>query len=162
MRFAVVVVCVSSVAFAGSTTANLGVSATVQPGCSISTSPVAFGVYAPLSTHASSPATANGTVSVTCTLGTAAVVTLGQGGSAGSGSTDAAPVRRLTDGSNFLSYALFRDMAMLLPWGNTTLTGIAHVGLGTQVGITVYGKLDAGQVVPAGSYTDTVVATVSF
>lgn len=161
-KWVVVVTMCSLTALAGSATANLGVSATVQPGCSISTNPVAFGVYAPLSTHASTAATANGTVSVTCTLGTVAVLTLGQGASAGSGSTDAAPVRRLTDGTNFLSYSLFRDSFYLLAWGNTTLTGVSHVGVGSSVGITVYGKLDAGQVVPSGSYVDTVVATVSF
>lgn len=150
-------------AFATAVTANLAVSATVNPGCSISTNPVAFGTYAPLSTHASTPANASGTVNVQCTLGTVAVVTLGQGSSANTGSTDSSPLRRLTDGaSHYLSYALYSDATHLVPWANTALTGVAHVGLGTSLGVTVYGVLAAGQVVPSGGYTDTVVATITF
>lgn len=159
----VVVAMVSTGARASTVTSSLGVSATVNPGCSISTSAVAFGTYAPLSTHATNAATANGTVTVQCTLGTVAVVTLGQGTNASAGSSDASPLRRLSDGaSHYLTYALFSDFTYLLPWGNTALTGVGHVGLGSAVGLTVYGKLDAGQVVPSGAYTDTVVATVSF
>jgi spore coat protein U-like protein len=41
-------------------------------------------------------------------------------------------------------------------------TGVAHTGTGSATAITVYGQMAAGQNVPAGSYADTVVATVSF
>ena len=159
-----VVVVQGSVAGAATTvTSNLPVSATVNPGCSISTSGVAFGTYAPLAAHATSAATANGTVTVQCTLGTVATVTLGQGTNPGAGSTDASPARRLSDGaSHYLTYSLYSDALNLFAWGNTALTGVGHVGVGSATGLTVYGKLDAGQVVPAGAYTDTVVATVSF
>ncbi|MFM6073490.1 MAG: spore coat protein U domain-containing protein, partial [Dolichospermum sp.] len=40
--------------------------------------------------------------------------------------------------------------------------GVSHTGTGNASNITVYGRIGRGQNVPAGSYTDTVVATVTF
>jgi spore coat protein U-like protein len=148
---------------AGTATSNLSVTASVTANCTISTSPVAFGAYDPVSANASSPLTGSGAVNVTCTSGAATKVTLGQGSNADTGSTDAAPVRRLNDGStNYLSYQLYTDNGYSTVWGNTAGTGVAHTGTGTQTAITVYGSVAAGQNVPSGSYSDTVVATVTF
>ena len=148
---------------AATATSNLSVTASVTANCTISTSPVAFGAYDPVSTNASSPLTGTGAVNVTCTSGASTSVTLGQGSNAGTGSSDAVPVRRLNDGStNYLSYQLYSDNGHSTVWGNTSGTGVAHTGTGTQTAITVYGSVAAGQNVPSGSYSDTVVATVTF
>ena len=62
---------------AGRASSNLSVTAMVSDHCNISTSPVAFGTaYNPIS---GSAASTTGTVSVTCTNGTAAYVTLDEG-----------------------------------------------------------------------------------
>ncbi len=47
-------------------------------------------------------------------------------------------------------------------WG-TGADAQVHVLLGTQSGsVTVYGRIPAGQVVPEGTYTDTVNITLTF
>ncbi len=148
---------------AATATSNLSVTASVTANCTITTAPVAFGAYDPVSANASTALNGSGTVSVTCTSGASANVTLGQGSNAGGGSTDTAPVRRLKDtGTDFLSYSLYSDSGRTTDWGNTAGTGVAHTGTGTLTALTVYGSVAAGQSVPAGNYSDTVVATITF
>lgn len=153
----------TSAVSAGTDTANVAVSATVSANCTITSSGLAFGSYDPVSTNAESDLDATGTVSVTCTNGSAADITLGQGASADTGSTDAVPLRRMSDGgTNYLSYYLYQDSGRTTVWGNTTETDVAHTGTGTSTDITIYGRVTSGQNVPAAAYTDTVVATVTF
>jgi spore coat protein U-like protein len=148
---------------AGTATSNLAVTASVTANCTITTSPVAFGAYDPVSVNASTALNGTGTLNVTCTSGASTTITLGQGANANTGSTDAAPARRMKDsGSNFLTYSLYQNTGRTTVWGNTAGTGVANTGTGSQVAVTVYGAVDAGQNVPAGSYSDTVVATVTF
>jgi spore coat protein U-like protein len=148
---------------AATATSNLSVTASVTANCSISTAPVAFGAYDPVTANAATPLSGTGTVNVTCTNGANTTVTLGQGSNADTGSTDAVPARRLSDGAtNFLTYSLFQDAGHTTAWGNTGGTGVANTGTGTQTAITVYGTVAAGQNVPSGNYSDTVVATVTF
>ncbi|HEX4338375.1 MAG TPA: spore coat U domain-containing protein [Polyangiaceae bacterium] len=152
-----------SSADAGTNTANLSVTATVSANCSISTTALAFGAYDPVTANASSPLDGTGGVSVNCTSGSAATVTLGQGSNANTGSTDIIPLRRMADASTHrLSYFLFSDSGRTTVWGNTIATGVAQTGTGSVVALTVYGRVTAGQNVAAGSYADTVVATVTF
>lgn len=157
----VAVAAVSGTAVAGTDTSNLPVSATVSANCTIDASGgVAFGAYDPIVTNKTTALTASGTVSTTCTNGSSATITLGQGSNAGSGSTAAAPIRRMASGSNYLSYQLYSDS------GDTTVfdgsTGVGVTGTGSAVSTSVYGSVAAGQNVPAGSYADTVLATVAF
>jgi spore coat protein U-like protein len=150
-------------ALAGTATSNLSVTASVSANCTISTSPVAFGAYDPVSANAATALDGTGTVTVTCTSVSSATITLGQGSNANTSSTDTVPLRRMTDGSaNFLSYFLYQNAGRTTVWGNTAGTGVGHTGTGTATAITVYGRTTAGQNVPAGSYADTVVATVTF
>jgi spore coat protein U-like protein len=150
-------------ASAATATSNLSVTATVSANCAISTSAVAFGAYDPVAANASADLDATGTVSVTCTSGAAADISLGQGANANAGSTDAAPLRRMSNGaSGFLSYALYSDTGRTTVWGNTVATDVGHTGTGTQANLTVYGRVPGGQNVATGNYSDTVVATVTF
>lgn len=144
-------------------TSNLSVTASVSANCAISTAPVAFGAYDPTVVNASADLDGTGTVNVTCTSGASTTVTLGQGANADTGSTDAVPLRRMNDGAtNYLAYFLYSEATRTTVWGNTAGTGLAHTGTGSQVGLTVYGRVTGGQNVPTGSYSDTVVATVTF
>lgn len=153
----------SGTAVAGTATSNLAVSATVAANCTIDASAgLAFGTYDPIVTNASTALTGSGTISTTCTNGASATITLGQGANADTSSTDTAPLRRMTDGTDFLSYQLYTDSGDSTVWGNTSATGAAVTGTGAAISTTVYGSVAAGQNVPAGSYTDTVVATVTF
>ena len=80
---------------AATNTGNLPVNAIVNASCTISTSPVAFGEYDPIVTNKSVALDGAGTVTTTCTLGSAATITLGQGANAAAGSSDAIPVRQI-------------------------------------------------------------------
>jgi len=145
-------------ASAATATANLTVSATVTKNCTVSTSALAFGSYDPVVANASANLDGTGTVSVACTRGATATVGLGTGGSA-SGST-----RRLNDGAgNFLNYELYSDSGRSAVWnsGAGTLSLSAAPSRASR-DFTVYGRIAGNQDVPAGTYGDTVVATVNF
>jgi len=161
----------SGTAAAGSATANLNVSATVASGCSIATSPVAFGTYDPIVVNASTPINTAGNVQVTCVSGSTSVwVGLGQGNNYSAN-------RRMIGGTSgaFLNYHLYLPPNATpgtactysgTEWGTTngtdTLNPLDSVWDGTTKTFNVCGVLTAGQVVPADSYTDVVVATVNF
>jgi len=153
----------ASVIHAATQNADLPVTATVSANCAISTAAVAFGAYDSAVVNASANRDATGTVNVTCTSGASTTVTLDEGDNAGGGSTAAVPVRRMTDdGTNFIGYQLYSENTRTTLWGGTAPTGLAHTGTGLLVGLTVYGRIPGGQNVPAGNYSDTVVATVTF
>lgn len=102
---------------AATDTANMAVSATVTANCTISSGGLAFGSYDPVETNASTPLDQTGTVTVTCTSGCAGDITLSQGANADTGSTNDAPLRRMTDGTHFLSYGLFQNAGRTTVWG---------------------------------------------
>ncbi|MDP3837748.1 MAG: spore coat protein U domain-containing protein, partial [Methylococcales bacterium] len=98
------------------------------------------------------------------TIGTdSGYVTLGQGLYKVAG-TDAAPQRLMKNaGTDTLAYSLSSVSSGGTEWGNTDSTGKATaVGTGADTTLTVFGRIPAGQNKPAGSYTDTVVATVTW
>jgi spore coat protein U-like protein len=155
----------TSAILAGTEQADLPVSASVAANCTISTSAVAFGAYDPTVANASTPLDQDGSVTVTCTSGASTTITLGEGDNADTGSTPAAPVRRMSDGAgtpHYLAYSLYQDSGRTTVWGDTAGTGVPHTGDGTATTVNVYGRVGAGQNVPTGSYSDTVVATVTF
>lgn len=152
----------ASSAFAGTATSNMGVSAIVSANCTISAGALAFGAYDPVVANAATPLPGTATLTVTCTNGAPSTLTLDQGLNPAGGSTNAAPLRQMASGGNFLSYSLFQDNALTVPWGNTAGTGAPYTGTGASGSVTVYGQVAAGQNVPAGTYNDTVVATITF
>jgi spore coat protein U-like protein len=155
--------CYGAPAGSATATTSLAVTATVAASCTIAASPLDFGGYDPIIAHAATPLDGTGTVAVTCITGFSATITLGQGVNPDGGSSDTTPLRRMTDGaSNYLSYSLYQDASRSTLWGNTAGTGLTVTGTGLADSRTVYGRLSAGQNVPAGSYSDTVIATVTF
>jgi spore coat protein U-like protein len=148
-----------SLVMAGNATANLSVTATVGANCTISTTAVAFPAYDPIVTNASANDDGTGSVIVTCTRGTAATIGLGLGANA-SGSQ-----MRMKDATtDYLNYALYQDSGRATVWGNSgagLLFPVAAPDKNPRT-FTVYGRIPSAQDVPAGSYTDTVVATVNF
>ncbi len=68
--------------------------------------------------------------------------------------------------SNTLSYNLYVDAARLLVWGNGA-SGTSRYGpviplLAIDVTVPIYGRIPAQQTVPAGTYSDTLVMTMTF
>lgn len=153
---------VGGTSLAATDTANLAVTATIANNCTISTTTLAFGTYDPIVANKSSNLDGAGAVTVTCTNGASVAITLGQGANADAGSTDAAPLRRMVSGGNYLSYSLFSDTQREVLWGNTAETDVEDLGSGVEEEHAVYGRIASNQNVPAGDYSDTVVATVTF
>jgi spore coat protein U-like protein len=158
--FAMLALLFAATAQAGTATATLAVSSNITANCTITTTPVAFGAYDPISANASTALTATGEVSTTCTSGASATITLDQGANAGSGSTASVPVRRMANGSNYMNYGLYSDNGYTTTFDG--VTGVSVTGTGTQVNTNVYGSIPAGQNLPTGAYADAVVATVTF
>jgi spore coat protein U-like protein len=155
-----------SIAAGGTVNTNFNVTATVVDRCLVSSTSISFGSYDPTSAAALQ---AQGAITAKCTKGGAVSVALNQGANPAPGSTPMAPVRRMTDGaSHYLPYHIYiAPPPSKQEWG----TGSAGrneppaqmaAGLSAPIIFTTYGALSAGTNVPAGEYTDVVVAVVTF
>lgn len=141
------------------------VTATVINNCVISTVNIAFGNYDPTS---ATGVTAQGAVNTRCTQGDIVSVALSQGANPSVGtSTAAVPARQMISGASLLPYHIYIASSGSTEWGTGTV-GInepapqASVSNAVPLVFTTYGAILAGVNVPAGSYTDTVTATVTF
>lgn len=150
----------ASAALASTATANLTSSASITATCTVSGNSIPFGAYDPFTGAA---VFQSATIGVTCTTGmTAPPITMDQGLHAATSSTGAVPLRRLNAGAGFLTYNLYSDEATTVPWEN--VTGVTSpTPSGSAQNMTVFGKINAGQTTAiAGSYSDTVIVTVTF
>lgn len=129
------------------------VQATVPDNCLISAQTVDFGSHGVLASNLD----ATGAVSVTCTQGTAWSVALNDG-QTGAGPT----ARRMVLGASYVTYGLYRDAARAQPWG--TGPGLTQGGTGSGLAqvLTVYGRVAPQTTPPPGTYSDVVVATVTY
>ena len=144
-------------ALAGSAPANLTVSVVISNNCTITTSAVTFAGYDPLS--ATNTDSTGGSVTITCTKGATANIGLDNGANNSSGQ------RRMKDAAtDYLNYFLFSDAGRTTAWGNATGSWFSAPAAPDKTArpYTVYGRITAGQDVPAGTYNDTVIATVNF
>jgi spore coat protein U-like protein len=140
--------------FADTATQNFQVTATVASSCQInSASELAFGTYDPLS---STDKEATNTISITCSTGTHYDVGLDDGLNSDAGA------RNMSDGSNNLNYEIYTDSGKTTPWNSTNLVSGDATSSSTAIDLVGYGTLTAGQDVPEGSYSDTIVATISY
>lgn len=142
----------SQPARAATATTTFQVTATVVASCAVSASDLAFGTYS-----SASHSDVNTTVDVTCTNGTTYDVALSDGG--GAGATTAA--RKMTSASNTLTYSLYTNAGRTQVWGSSGNT-VAGTGSGSSQSLTVYGRVPSGQNPQAGSYSDTIVVTVTY
>ena len=141
---------------AATASATLTVSVLVPASCQITATPLAFGIYTGAVDMDPS------TLSITCSNTTAYTVSL----NAGLGTSPAATVTtRHMNGpaAGGLAYQLHRDAGRTQNWGQTIGTDtVAGTGNGNAQVLTVYGQIAAGQLVPPGTYSDTIVATVTY
>ncbi|MES3025275.1 MAG: spore coat U domain-containing protein [Pseudomonadota bacterium] len=164
---AALVFAAASASAASPQNANMGVSANVAANCTISTAPVLFGDYDPIQGGALAAA---GKVTITCTKG--AVTTIGMS----LGANPAGSVRNMSNGTSALAYELFHQDDVAVVDGTGTCADLATVwgtvgsarltpGAAPSKAARIYsvcGTVAAGQDVTAGSYSDTVVASVIF
>jgi spore coat protein U-like protein len=145
-------------ALAGTASSTMSVTATVTANCTVSTTALAFGN---VNTISGSNIDSTGSLSITCTNGTAWAASAG----VGSGSGASFANRKMTAGANLLSYNIYTTAARTVVWGDGTSSTatIPGTGTGNAQSVTVYGRVGSGQTsVPAGAYADTVSVTVTY
>lgn len=137
--------------------------ATIPANANVSATTLNFGSTSTLSSNVDSTAT----ISVQATNTTPYSIGLGNGTNA-SGSQRRA---RLGATANFINYNLFTDSGRSQAWSTSTSTTSCTGGAGTCVlgtgtgasqNTTVYGRVPSQSVPAAGTFTDTVVVTVTF
>lgn len=144
----------SCVGFVGSATIQPTFSVTAEPArtCTIGASALAFPVTGVLNRNI----TAQGQLTVTCTAQTPNSVALS------TGNNPIAGVRRMISPAGAaISYGLFSDSQYAKPWGSASLA-LPGTGTGNSQLITVYGRVPPQTTPAPGTYTDTVIATITY
>ena len=124
-------------------------STTAVAACNVSPQGVSFGNYDPLG-HTALDGVGN--VNVSCDAPTSFTVSLGTG----NGTVED---RRMTGAPAQLAYNLYKDPSRLLVWGDA---GGGVSSNGTNVDLTVYGRIPGSQNVEPNVYADSVTVTVTF
>jgi spore coat protein U-like protein len=128
--------------------------------CTVSTTPINFSNYDFLS-----PAPATGTGSVTLSCAPPATVKIAIGASLISGAFY--PRRMMhTASAETLDYNLYTSAAMIQVWGDgtngTATADFYDVKHNNTPPITIFGKIVPLQNVPAGSYSEQLVVTITY
>jgi spore coat protein U-like protein len=151
---------------AGQVQGNLGVQLVISSGCSVSGGTASstgndfgtlnFGSYASLTNTIRAQTTAGSSgIRINCTNALPYSISLDNGAHSSSNQ------RRLADGSgNYINYNIYQDSAYAIAWSSTTPK--VGVGSGTATDLVFYGSVPGGQTAAAGTYSDTVVVTVSW
>ncbi len=136
------------------TTSSFLVTASVASSCTLSATNLVFGDYTQAQLDGQSQ------ISLACTSGAAWNVGLSQGLFPGATVT----TRRMGGpGTSSLLYALFRDAARTLNWGDTIGSDtVSGAGTGGPQTLTVFGRVPPLQPAGPGGYIDTIVATITF
>lgn len=134
------------------------VTANVINDCNIAATNINFGTTGLLATALN----ATGNLTVTCTNNDAWSIAL----SAGTGIGATVADRRMTKsgGGNQVHYQLYRDAARTIAWGDGTngTSPATGSGTGTSQSLTVYARVQPQTTPSAGTYIDTIIATITY
>ena len=119
--------------------------------CIVSPASISFGTYSEVNLVAQD---ALAVLNITCTPNTKVTISLGPSFNSGS---IASREMRTGGGLGPLLYNLFSDKRRNTIFGE----GADSITVRSNKSVTVYGRIPAGQKVPAGSYSDTLVITVT-
>ena len=133
-------------------------SAQPSPSCTISATSVNFGNY---NVFNGAAVDSTGTITYTCNShATNITISLSKGASTSYNQ------RIMIKGAEALTYNLFTDAAKTSVWGDgtggTSVYSRTNPPNNTNVNLTVYGQIPPGQDVSAGTFSDTVSATINF
>ncbi|AKC87506.1 Csu type fimbrial protein [Pseudoxanthomonas suwonensis] len=148
-------------ASAATATGNFQVRINITESCAFSTTGASDVNFGDKARSSSGNADNTGTLVVNCTQGTPFNIGLNAGTYTGA----TVATRRMSNGANSIPYSLYRDSNRTLNWGNTVSTDThAGTGTGANQSISVYGRVAGGAAVnvPAGVYTDTIQATITY
>src|SRR5712671_5170317 len=146
----------ASGSFATTTTSTFTVQITLAATCVInSTSTLDFGTQGVLTANVDQTST----IQVQCTNTTPYNIGL----DAGTGSGATVTTRKMTSGGATVNYSLYSDSARTTVWGNTVGTNtISGTGSGLAQNNTVYGRVPPQTTPAPATYSDTIVATVTY
>ena len=122
--------------------------------CEVAATDLDFGIAGLLDANID----ATGSVRVRCTNGTNYRIGL-NGGLSGASSPDQ---RRMSNGPHSVRYGIYRDAARTLGWGDQPGNSVSGVGNGHSQTYTTYGRVFPQPAPPPGTYTDTIVVTVTY
>jgi spore coat protein U-like protein len=137
------------------TAAPFTVTATDVTNCSVSATVVNFGSAGVLQAAVN----ASGTLTATCT--STAPYNIGLNAGTATGAT--VTTRKMTSGGATIKYSLYSNSARTTNWGNTVGTDtVSGTGSGLAQSYTVYGQVPIQTTPAPATYTDTIVATVTY
>lgn len=152
-----------ALALAGSAASSFRVTVTLDPTCTIQTTPATFGHYNPLTTHATAPLDITSSVTITCSKGMATTIGLDRGQHANQAQDTTRAMKHVSE-PDYLNYELYQDAIHTTLWGTTG----AHLVVPPVAQDTkprtylIFGRIPPAQDVSAGAYHDTVVAIINF
>jgi spore coat protein U-like protein len=133
-------------------------SAQPAPSCTISTTSVNFGTY---NVFSGTPLDSTGTITYRCNAAAANITIALTQGTSGTYSP-----RNMSKGVELLSYNLYTNAARTVVWGDGTAGTATHFRANppnnSNVNVTVFARVPAGQDISVGSFSDTVSATINF
>jgi spore coat protein U-like protein len=132
------------------------VSADVTTSCMISVSNMDFGL---INTAIITPIDQTSIIEVSCTNASPYTISI----DSGLNPMGAGPMaRRMVNGTNLLAYGLYHNLSRTSDWGIMPATVAAGTGTGRPQALTVYGRIFGNQSTSIGSYSDSVIVTVSY
>ena len=158
--------CLAPAAQAFTNTGSMDVSATIETACSVSASPMAFGVVLP-GVNKDTEAV----VTAVCTSGTTYTLDLGDGlNHITTGGTGIQYRRQMASAANRLPYVVYIDATRATQIDATASAAATNnlltstVGNGLNQPVTIYGRVIGAESVAKvpGAYIDTVVVTIAF
>ncbi len=138
----------------GSTSFSFQATATVLKSCNVSASNLNFGAVGDLTTIVDGQSA----LSLQCTQGTGYTVSLNGGLS---GATDPT-ARKMMMGSQSITYGLYQNNARSVPWGTQASATLAGTGTSSSQMIPVYGRVPVQATPGIGTYSDTIVVSVTY
>ncbi|UNK56751.1 spore coat U domain-containing protein [Pseudoxanthomonas daejeonensis] len=148
---------------AATATGNFQAKIVITESCTFSTAGASDVDFLSKARSSAGDVDATGTLVVTCTSGTPYTIALNAGSYGGATVT----TRRMHNGTGVgvsVPYTLYRNTGRTQNWGNTAGTDtVAGTGNGNAQNVSVYGRvLSADTNVPAGTYADTITATINY
>lgn len=131
------------------------VTANNSSSCSVSATTLDFGNRGVLDANID----ATNQITVTCSSAVPYTVSLNGGSTGASDPTQ----RKMSLGPTQITYGIYRDAGRSQPWGSTIGTNtVAGTGTGSAQVLTGYGRVPPQTTPAPGTYTDTIVVTVTY
>ncbi len=131
------------------------VQANVVGACTLTTTNMNFGTAGILNSNQDT----TGNISITCS--TALPYSIGLDGGLAAAPTPT--TRKLMNGANEITYGIYQDASRSIEWGNSLGTNtISATGNGSAQNFTTYGRIPPQPTPLSGTYSDTIVVTVTY